>query len=60
MRGGERMKYVRPSIRSFSKEEISNNIMATATCVNAYCPKGDSYTCGRVHDFISSTPDEII
>lgn len=54
------MAYIKPRVVSFSKEDVRNNILASATCQNAYCPKGDSYTCGKTHDFISSTPDEII
>ena len=54
------MAYVKPKVVSFSKEDVRNNILASATCQNAYCPKGDSYTCGTKHAFISSIPDEII
>jgi len=60
MKGGGKMAYVKPRVVSFSKEDVRNNILASATCQNAYCPKGDSYTCGTTHDFISSIPDEII
>lgn len=60
MKGGGEMAYVKPRVVSFSKEDVRNNILASATCQNAYCPKGDSYTCGTTHDFISSIPDEII
>lgn len=38
------MEYIKPRVLSFSKEDIKNNIVASATCQNAYCPKGDSYT----------------
>lgn len=57
------MKYVTPSMQSFSKEDIRNNIVASATttaCTEVYCSAGTSFTCGVEVDYIKRKPDEII
>ena len=54
------MRYEAPSIRSFSKDDIRNNIVASATCVQAVCPAGTSFTCGVVINYVNREPDEII
>ena len=54
------MQYVTPSMRSFSKEDIRNNIVASATCTNAVCHVGSSFVCGSEVEYVSRQPDEII
>lgn len=54
------MKYETPLMRSFSKEDIRNNIIASATCVQAVCNAGQAFTCGVDIEFVSRKIDEII
>lgn len=54
------MKYETPSMRSFSKEDIRNNIIASATCKQAVCNTGKAFTCGVEIAFVYRKPDEII
>ena len=54
------MKYVTPLMQSFSKEDIRNNIIASATCTQAVCNAGKAFTCGADVDNVSRKPDEII
>lgn len=54
------MKYETPLMRSFSKEDIRNNIIASATCVQAVCNAGQAFTCGVDIEFVSRKTDEII
>lgn len=39
------MEYVAPMIRSFSKKEIENNLVASASCSIAFCGAGTTFTC---------------
>lgn len=54
------MKYTTPVMRSFSKNDIRNNIIASATCKQAVCNAGKAFTCGVDVDFVSRKPNEII
>ena len=57
------MIYVTPSMQSFSKEDIRNNIVASATttvCTQVYCEVGASFTCGEEVAYVTRKPDEII
>ncbi|MBQ8175047.1 MAG: hypothetical protein IJ009_06565 [Clostridia bacterium] len=54
------MAYTRPTVMSFSKEDVKKNILASATCQNAYCAKGDTFVCGKEVAYVSAAPDEII
>ena len=54
------MSYVTPVMRSFSKEDIRNNIVASATCKQAVCKAGASFTCGVDVDFVSRKFGSII
>lgn len=52
------MDYVSPVVRSFSKEDIHNNIIASATCVKAFCSAEHTFTCGVGHVFAVGMPPE--
>ncbi len=57
------MKYVTPSMQSFSKEDIRNNIVVSATataCTQVFCGAGKSFTCGEEVVYVNRKPDEII
>lgn len=54
------MDYVAPMMRSFSKEDIRNNIVASATCKVAVCGAGTSFTCGTTTNYVHRIPEEII
>ena len=57
------MKYVTPSMQSFSKEDIRNNIVASATttvCTQMYCGVGTTFVCDKDYTYVSRKPDEII
>lgn len=54
------MKYSAPTIKSFSKDDIRMNIVASATCVEAVCGAGTSFTCGVGKEYVHREPDEII
>lgn len=54
------MKYIAPEIRSFSKDDIRNNVVASATCTSAVCPAGQTFTCGVGSNYVHSVHDEII
>lgn len=52
--------YVSPMMRSFSKEDIRKNIIASATCKQAVCNAGAAFVCGIDVDFISRNLGSII
>ena len=54
------MDYVTPMMRSFSKEDIRNNIVASATCKVAVCGQGKSFVCDATVDYVHRIPGEII
>lgn len=41
------MKYVKPTILLLSETEVTKHITASASCVNALCNAGGTYTCGK-------------
>lgn len=53
------MKYCAPTVQSFSKEDIRKNIVASATCVEAVCGTGTTFTCGVGSNYVHRTPDEM-
>ena len=54
------MKYVTPVMRSFSKEDIRKNIIASATCTQAVCSEGESFTCNVGVNYVSRKRNELI
>lgn len=53
MEGGDSMSYVAPVMYSFSKEDIRNNIVASATCNNAVCNTGAAFSCDADVNYVS-------
>lgn len=54
------MKYVKPLMQSYSKEDIRNNIIVSATCKYAVCVYGTAFTCSAANNYVCRTPDEIV
>lgn len=54
------MSYMSPNIQSYSREQIREHVVASATCAVAVCGTGQSYTCGTGYNYVHSQPDEII
>ncbi|MGL5381772.1 hypothetical protein [Clostridium sp.] len=54
------MKYVSPLMQSFSKEEVCNHVVVSATCQSAVCSEGTTFTCGTGSNYVHREVDDII
>lgn len=54
------MEYIKPRVLSFSKEDIKNNMWHRLHAKMRIALRVIRILAGRGHDFIASSPDEII